>query len=94
MLIQRGDNHEIRNTGAAAMETLNFYVPPQLAATHCLQAHHKHARLQHSQAFISNRDPAIAVFAANVVSGLLFELEDIACGPLRQSLATLLWRSD
>jgi mannose-6-phosphate isomerase-like protein (cupin superfamily) len=28
VLIQRGDPHEIRNTGRALMKTLNFYVPP------------------------------------------------------------------
>src|SRR5690242_15837548 len=28
VLIQRGDRHEIRNTGSAPMRTLNFYVPP------------------------------------------------------------------
>lgn len=28
MLIQRGDKHEIRNTGTAPLKTLNFYVPP------------------------------------------------------------------
>lgn len=28
MLIERGDTHEIRNTGKSALKTLNFYVPP------------------------------------------------------------------
>jgi len=28
ILIERGDRHEIRNTGKAALKTLNFYVPP------------------------------------------------------------------
>ena len=28
MLIERGDRHEIRNTGRALLRTLNFYVPP------------------------------------------------------------------
>lgn len=28
MLIQRGDRHEIRNTGATPLKTLNVYVPP------------------------------------------------------------------
>ncbi len=28
VLIQRGDRHEIRNTGRSAMKTLNIYVPP------------------------------------------------------------------
>ncbi len=28
ILIQRGDVHEIRNTGRTALKTLNFYVPP------------------------------------------------------------------
>lgn len=28
MLIERGDTHEIRNTGQTPMKTLNFYVPP------------------------------------------------------------------
>jgi len=27
-LIERGDRHEIRNTGRARLKTLNFYVPP------------------------------------------------------------------
>lgn len=28
VLVQRGDTHEIRNTGHAALKTLNIYVPP------------------------------------------------------------------
>jgi mannose-6-phosphate isomerase-like protein (cupin superfamily) len=28
LLIERGDTHEIRNAGRAALRTLNFYVPP------------------------------------------------------------------
>jgi mannose-6-phosphate isomerase-like protein (cupin superfamily) len=28
LLIERGDTHEIRNTGRAALRTLNIYVPP------------------------------------------------------------------
>jgi mannose-6-phosphate isomerase-like protein (cupin superfamily) len=28
MLIQRGDRHEIRNTGSADLKKLNIYVPP------------------------------------------------------------------
>jgi mannose-6-phosphate isomerase-like protein (cupin superfamily) len=28
MLIERGDRHEIRNTGRRALRTLNLYVPP------------------------------------------------------------------
>ena len=28
VLIQRGDTHEIRNTGRAPLRTLNVYVPP------------------------------------------------------------------
>ncbi len=28
MLIERGDKHEIRNTGEDLLRTLNFYVPP------------------------------------------------------------------
>jgi mannose-6-phosphate isomerase-like protein (cupin superfamily) len=28
LLIERGDEHEIRNTGRSALRTLNFYVPP------------------------------------------------------------------
>ncbi|HML28508.1 MAG TPA: cupin domain-containing protein [Hyphomicrobium sp.] len=32
ILIQRGDRHEVRNTGQSALETLNFYVPPAYTA--------------------------------------------------------------
>ena len=28
MLIERGDKHEIRNTGEEPLRTLDFYVPP------------------------------------------------------------------
>jgi len=28
VLIERGDEHEIRNTGRGMLRTLNFYVPP------------------------------------------------------------------
>lgn len=28
VLIERGQNHEIRNTGSTELVTLNFYVPP------------------------------------------------------------------
>ena len=28
LLIERGDRHEIRNTGKQLLKTLNFYVPP------------------------------------------------------------------
>ena len=28
MLIERAEEHEIRNTGGGALETVNFYVPP------------------------------------------------------------------
>ena len=28
LLIERGDRHEIRNTGRRLLKTLNFYVPP------------------------------------------------------------------
>ena len=28
LLIERGDRHEIRNTGRQPLKTLNFYVPP------------------------------------------------------------------
>jgi len=28
LLIRRGDNHEIRNTGKTPLRTLNIYVPP------------------------------------------------------------------
>ena len=33
MLIQRGDRHEIRNTGKTPLVTLNFYVPPAYNST-------------------------------------------------------------
>ncbi|MCC7251703.1 cupin domain-containing protein [Hyphomicrobium sp.] len=33
LLIQRGDTHEIRNTGRGALETLNIYVPPAYSTT-------------------------------------------------------------
>lgn len=29
LLIERGETHEIRNTGRAALKTLNLYVPPE-----------------------------------------------------------------
>jgi mannose-6-phosphate isomerase-like protein (cupin superfamily) len=32
VLIQRGDRHEIRNTGRGPLRTLNFYVPPAYTA--------------------------------------------------------------
>lgn len=32
LLIQRGDRHEIRNTGHSPLKTLNFYVPPAYKA--------------------------------------------------------------
>lgn len=32
VLIQRGDRHEIRNTGRTELKTLNFYVPPAYTA--------------------------------------------------------------
>ncbi len=32
VLIQRGDLHEIRNTGRSSMKTLNVYVPPAYRA--------------------------------------------------------------
>jgi mannose-6-phosphate isomerase-like protein (cupin superfamily) len=32
LLIEHGDRHEIRNTGRAPLETLNFYVPPAYRA--------------------------------------------------------------
>jgi mannose-6-phosphate isomerase-like protein (cupin superfamily) len=32
VLIQRGDRHEIRNTGGASLKTLNVYVPPAYTA--------------------------------------------------------------
>ena len=28
LLIERGDEHEIKNTGRGPLKTLNFYVPP------------------------------------------------------------------
>ena len=31
LLIERGDRHEIRNTGRRLLKTLNFYVPPAYA---------------------------------------------------------------
>jgi mannose-6-phosphate isomerase-like protein (cupin superfamily) len=33
ILIQRGDTHEIRNTGRSVLRTLNFYVPPAYTTT-------------------------------------------------------------
>ena len=32
LLIEKGDEHEIRNTGRALLKTLNFYVPPAYTA--------------------------------------------------------------
>jgi mannose-6-phosphate isomerase-like protein (cupin superfamily) len=32
LLIERGDRHEIRNTGRQPLKTLNFYVPPAYTA--------------------------------------------------------------
>ncbi|WP_072396550.1 cupin domain-containing protein [Hyphomicrobium sp. CS1GBMeth3] len=32
VLIQRGDTHEIRNTGRTDLKTLNFYLPPAYTA--------------------------------------------------------------
>lgn len=32
LLIERGDEHEIRNTGREPLRTLNFYVPPAYTA--------------------------------------------------------------
>lgn len=32
LLIERGDPHEIRNTGKQLLKTLNFYVPPAYTA--------------------------------------------------------------
>lgn len=29
LLIERGETHEIRNTGKRPLETINFYVPPE-----------------------------------------------------------------
>ena len=31
VLVERGDRHEIRNTGRTLLRTLNFYVPPAYA---------------------------------------------------------------
>lgn len=31
LLIEHGENHEIRNTGTTPLKTLNFYVPPAYA---------------------------------------------------------------
>ena len=31
LLIERGDTHEVRNTGRGALRTLNVYVPPAYA---------------------------------------------------------------
>lgn len=31
LFIQRGEKHEIRNTGRTALRTINFYVPPAYA---------------------------------------------------------------
>jgi hypothetical protein len=31
MLIERGDQHEVRNTGRRLLRTLNVYVPPAYA---------------------------------------------------------------
>ena len=33
LLIEKGDEHEILNTGRALLKTLNFYVPPAYDAT-------------------------------------------------------------
>src|SRR5947209_19664178 len=32
LLIERGDNHEIRNTGRGVLRTVNVYVPPAYTA--------------------------------------------------------------
>ena len=32
LLIERGDRHEIRNTGRTLLRTLNFYLPPAYAS--------------------------------------------------------------
>jgi mannose-6-phosphate isomerase-like protein (cupin superfamily) len=32
LLIERGDRHEIRNTGRSPLQTLNFYSPPAYTA--------------------------------------------------------------
>ncbi|HXS51787.1 MAG TPA: cupin domain-containing protein [Usitatibacter sp.] len=33
LLIEKGDRHEIRNTGRAPLRTVNFYVPPAYDAS-------------------------------------------------------------
>jgi mannose-6-phosphate isomerase-like protein (cupin superfamily) len=33
VLIERGDTHEIRNSGRTPLRTLNFYVPPAYASS-------------------------------------------------------------
>ncbi len=33
LLIERGDRHEIRNTGKAPLKTLNIYIPPAYTAS-------------------------------------------------------------
>ena len=33
LLIERGDRHEIRNTGDTPLRTLNFYTPPAYGAS-------------------------------------------------------------
>jgi mannose-6-phosphate isomerase-like protein (cupin superfamily) len=33
VLIERGDRHEIRNTGRATLKTINFYAPPAYTAS-------------------------------------------------------------
>jgi mannose-6-phosphate isomerase-like protein (cupin superfamily) len=33
LLIERGDRHEIKNTGQELLRTLNFYVPPAYTAS-------------------------------------------------------------
>jgi mannose-6-phosphate isomerase-like protein (cupin superfamily) len=33
VLVQRGDTHEIRNTGTTPLKTLNIYVPPAYTAS-------------------------------------------------------------
>ena len=33
LLIERGEAHEIRNTGGTALRTLNFYAPPAYTAS-------------------------------------------------------------
>jgi mannose-6-phosphate isomerase-like protein (cupin superfamily) len=32
LVIERGERHEIRNTGTSALKTLNFYYPPAFTA--------------------------------------------------------------